>query len=262
MADNQPEIKISGDDVGGWQASLPTGQVYRGKTQADLLNEVVKGQYNSSLTIQQKEQELGETRRVLEQVTRQQQEYDRQYQEAQRQEGNQFDEAQFNQKFWELINTRPLEAMDYGFRTYFGVQDPRGTFQKSAIVSEFVSDAVATREFLRDNPDFPANAKNSDILVEETLNRGWDLSSFNLEKTWKDLRRENVIAPMSQEDVAREQSQFNTQIEGRGGNTPPPSPDSSQRSDAGTNDADLVSNFAALPDKAAMEAYLRQKGLM
>src|SRR5438093_1205801 len=113
-ADGDVQIQITGDELAGFEAKLPTGQVYKGKTQTELLNAVVKAQLNSSMTIQQKETQLAETRAALEQERRERQQQQTRTRQN-RNDGDEpvFDKAEFNKKYWELINSDPLAAIEY-----------------------------------------------------------------------------------------------------------------------------------------------------
>lgn len=257
MADDI-QIVIEGDDLAGYSATLPTGQTYKGKTQVELLNEVVKAQANSSMTLRQKEQELQDTRHQLEQARKV-------TQTTAGNEETQFDREAFNKKYWELINTDPLAAAELLNQVYYGVEDPRAVFKKSATVSDFVSDAVATREFLKENEDFPANKANGERVVEECLNAGLELTSSNLEKTWKTLKREGTIQPLTADQIADEQARLNNgtyEVEvPQRRRSAPPNPESSTREQVADTDAAELDNFAVM-SKSQREDILRKRGLM
>lgn len=284
---NEQPFEITGDDLTGWVARLSTGQVYKGKNQQELLNEVVKGQLNSSMTLQQKEQQLQESRRVIEEHEQR----NREYQESQQRNQNQgqgqgqgdgqLSREQINRRYWELINTDPVAAEEFMAQVYWGVENPRASFQKSAIVSEYVADSVASREFLRDNPDFPANDNNSDKLLKELFNRDLEITSFNLERVWKDLKRSNTIEPLSAQQIQDEQKQLRRRaqemtsdeevtedvatMQGQGkGYGPPPSPTGGRgrtKQEATQIGDDELNRFATM-SRADREKILREKGLM
>jgi hypothetical protein len=262
MADDI-KIEIVGDELAGYSATLPTGQVYKGASKDILLNELVKAQVNSSMTLKEKETQLADVRREQERLDQERQ------RKARGEEGQEqtFDREAFNKEYWRLINTDPLAAIELANSVYYGVDDPRGAFKKSVTVADFVSDAVATREFLKDNEDFPANKENGERLVEETLNAGLELTSVNLERTWKNLKREGTIAPLTTEQMADEKERLNVSTETGvpKRRTPPPVPGGETR--GGPTDAAVVAeesqldNFATMT-RAQREEILRKKGMM
>src|SRR3990167_1831502 len=111
------KIEIVGDDLAGYSATLPTGQVYKGKSKDELLNEVVKAQVHSSMTLKEKEQQLAETRRTMEQQTQERQRASRTPDDGVEPT---FDREAFNKKYWELINTDPLAAIELANSVYYG----------------------------------------------------------------------------------------------------------------------------------------------
>jgi len=263
--ENDIKIDITGDDLSGYEAALPTGQKYRGKSKDELLNEIVKAQVHSSQTLQEKERELQETRRILAE-----REQERTRQTRTQDDGGEpsFDREAFNKKYWELINTDPMAALELANQVYYGVDDPRGAFKKSVVVADFVSDAVATREFLKDNPDFPANKENGERLVDETLAAGLELTSHNLERTWKTLKRESTITPLTAEQIAEETERLNGSFTAGDvvtkRRTPPPNPAGDTREDATNKDAsqeDTLNEFATL-SRSKREEILRSRGMM
>lgn len=270
------QIEIVGDELTGFSATLPTGQVYKGKTKDELLHEVVKAQVNSSMTLQEKERQLADSRRIMEDTEKQRQKEQREHKQQANNNGEPvFDEEAFNTRYWELINTQPLKAMEYAMQHYFGIDNPREAFQKSTIVSEFVSDAVATREFLRDNRDFPATPSNGEKVLEEALSRGLEITSYNLERVWKDMKREGTITPLTQEQIMAEEATLkgnqHQDVASEVGapsptkrRQPPPTPGSGTREDterAGQIGDEQLNKFASM-NKADRERILRERGLL
>lgn len=277
---DETEVKVTGDDLAGWQVELPTGQVYKAPNKDALLNEVVKAQLNASMTLQQKETQLQESRRIIDE----QAERNRQDEQRGNGRGNgngndtpELTREQFNKRYWELINADPLAAMEYANQVYFGFDNPRATVQKSAIVAEYVSDSVATREFLKDNPDFPASPANSEKVLGELTRRDLEVTSYNLERVWKDLKRENAIVPLSAKDIADEQKALRRQAAASVGEegeeeveqprrrNAPPSPgggsDRATQNTSNTLSDEQLDKFAQM-GRAEREKILREKGMM
>ena len=121
-------------------------------------------------------------------------------------------------------------------------------------------------KFIRDNPDFPGGKEAGSRIVEDTLQAGLDLTSYNLERTWKNLKREGVIKPLTQEQItaAQNKGQGQESLSSEMRRTAPPSPGSTTRdvvTDGAGAESDMLDRFAQM-SRPEREKILREKGLL
>jgi hypothetical protein len=182
--------------------------------------------------------------------------------------------------FFKEFAADPRGAMEKFFEDYFG-DDPRPALSTSYAISVQVSDRIAIADFLAANNDFPASTEAGAMLIKRLEQDGVDLTSWNLEVAYRQLVRENLLAPLSPEDAAavaaggqpapqqqQRQPQYQQPIPepqqtSRGRQAPTPPPARTRGADAGAlGDRELtIAEFENL-SSADMRTYMQRRRQM
>lgn len=163
---------------------LRNGKIYTGKTERELLQQLVQAQENADVHIKDREEQIREMRGKVQHV-----------QVNQPQSG-----AWDAQKYLDLLGSDPMEARRYQDQHYYGLQDGENAaemFKFSYELSDRVADTIAVTEFHRANPDFPGGQEASVALLKRVEDEGLALNPRNLASCYRDMVREGAIQPNS-----------------------------------------------------------------
>lgn len=156
------------------EVKLATGQVYKGKTEKEVIDQLVKAQEHASMTIHEKDQQL---KQVLSQMSTQR--------SAPATENAGFDQA----KYFKLMEQNALEAADYldSFRPK--VREAYQSVQQLKQGGELTA-------FLNTCQDFPSTDPSAISAMKARMNaEGREPTADNLELVYGRLTREGVIKP-------------------------------------------------------------------
>ena len=208
------------------EVKLTTGQVYRGKTQDEVMQQLVRAQEEASRTI-------SDLRRQPEP-------------EPQPAPAGEFDVNQY----YKLLAENPVAAQNYMLGYQLGI-DPNEvvpTLRYVYDVSQRANASMQIAEFHARHPEYPGGTDSAELIFREMEGRGkrpLEATVEDLEHAYYTLRDAKKIVPL-ETPVAGQQPQ--TYAPTLGGNS-------------GGQGADIVKDFSNL-SSAQMEAYFKKAGVM
>lgn len=189
-----PPIERQAD--GSLAMKLPTGQVYKGANEWELMAELAKGQVNSSAHITNISQETERLRQGLAAVTGT---------GTPGQPGqSQFDRA----VYMELQAQDPIIAANYLDQHRFGFQninDVVPTFQRTAATAEDYRTQVTVNNFRNSNPDFPGTQQAVDAVMGFMKTNNIPFTADNLGMVHQQMVRAQKYQPLVMNPNANQQ---------------------------------------------------------
>lgn len=105
--------------------------------------------------------------------------------------------------FYKTFAIDPAAAMEMWFSYAFG--DPRdfaATVEESYNISMQMRDRVAIADFWTNNEDFPASPEASALVLRRLDRDNVPLTSWNLEVAYRQLVRENLLVPLTADQIS------------------------------------------------------------
>ena len=173
-----------------YEIKLATGQIYKGKTQDEAVQKLVKSQEEASRAISEREWQIKELKTQLEAQRRQPQSAS-----VTVGDGNGYD----HNAYLELLAQDGGKATDYLYRTKYGIDDLGAAFKEVQAYREQQAQASAVAGFYADIPEFPATKENGQLMESELNKQGYAVTKDNLKLVYYDLVRADQIQPMETE---------------------------------------------------------------
>lgn len=196
------------------EVKLSTGQTYKGATQQELMDQLVKAQENATTFIeQQKEKDAAREARLAELEA----ELSKSRTPPPTTQG-----TFSSEKYYELLGKDPLLAADYLDGARYGVSPEQVREVWVGAVHNSTEAAVVLQAALFEArcPDYPSTPEASDALLKQLGDRR--VSADNMELAWNELKRQGVITPKEEgtEEEKEKPRRAPRLPSGSGGSTP------------------------------------------
>jgi len=197
------------------EISLPTGQVYKGETPQELLDNLAKAQTEASRTISDYKAKMAELENTVSALK----------QQIPPPKSNDPEKDELTKEYFAKWSQDPTEANKIALAQILGVSpDKVGPMLRTAVESQMVN--TAADEFLTRCPEFPQTPQNAQLMKEALAARyGTTMDAAtadNLELVYNDLVRNGRIVPNPL--PASRTVNANNPLPNLRGNSAPPNP--------------------------------------
>ena len=195
------------------EVKLATGQVYRGKTQEEVIQQLVHAQEEASKTIKAKSDE----NKRLSELAQQAQTPPKPAEPA---------NGGFNNtEYWRLMEADPLAALNYELKHVFGmdVQELKSAIQEGHETTEQLRQHSAVALFMHRHPEWPSTEESSQLLLERLQERQLPLTTDSLELSFYSLVNEGKLKAEKPQEQSSAVNLPPPTLSGTGAGAPEPS---------------------------------------
>jgi hypothetical protein len=206
------------------EVKLATGQVYKGKDYAEVVDKLKAAQEHASIAIRDREAQLKQLREQLSTMP----------QPTSQPASDKFDKAHY----YKLLEDNPIEAQDY-------IDGYRPNAKQAYETVTRVNRMMEVNQFLQMAKDYPNTDENAQLLEAKVSAMGRPMTSDNMFIAYHTLRNEGAIKPIETEQASYK----------------PPTPPPPLGGTGAQSTPDLIAQVDRMTD-AELESLLRKKGLL